>query len=86
MSERLFRFTIAELQKIRIVCEKCNTATEATVKHLGGMYVHQCQFCKNDMQASNTLNALASNIEHLQNTTGFRVEFVIPDTSDTEKK
>ena len=81
MSRKLFAFYVSDLDKVRIVCSKCEAATEMSVEQLSGNVAHQCRFCQVSMQASQSLLELARSIVFLKKYQEFKVEFVLPDES-----
>lgn len=81
MSRKLLAFLVSELSVVRIVCAKCRAASEVTVEQLSGGQSFGCRYCDTQMQAHDTLAALARSILFLKNYKGFEVEFVLPDTS-----
>ena len=94
MSRKLLAFLLSELKTVRIICAKCGGTAEMTVKQLGARSGLSCPACRNELiedaygPTKHPLFALGKAIEHLQDGAPqpFKIEFVLPDESESEAK
>ena len=89
MSEKLFRFFLSEVKKLRLVCQNpsCGSATEVSLSRLRhGDVTHECRVCgtryfpKLDSSSLSPLARLAAALEDLEERTeNLKVELAVPD-------
>lgn len=80
MSERLFRFKVAELKSVILVCKKCGTKTEMILEKISELPLDNCKcgkeiFNMNENPLREFANAMR-NLESVSNHADF--EFTLP--------
>jgi len=89
MSERVFKFLVAELEKVRVACHHCGGVAELTLDQLRvRLEQGDCRFCGQPLgvkyNGENQLAKLADVLQRLQDlgkhpTGSAAIEFVLPD-------
>lgn len=89
MSERLFKFFLSEVSRIRLVCQNqsCQSVTEVSLSRLRhGEVTHECRVCgtryfpKLDQGSISPLARLAAAMQDLEDRTdNVKVEFSLPE-------
>jgi len=94
MSRNLFAFLLSELKTVRIICTSCNCASEMAIEQVGNRSGLNCPACRSELAVFNgqeqphPLATLAKAIDVLQKgiKPPFKVEFVLPDESESKAK